>query len=60
VAERHDLVIKSLPFELKPFDYSLIWHPRLEHSAAQRWLRQLLQQQCGHLIDQRIRDMGLG
>ncbi|GAA4896517.1 LysR family transcriptional regulator [Ferrimonas pelagia] len=60
VAEKHDLVIRSLPFELKPFDYSLLWHPRCEHSAPQRWLRDLLKQECGRLIDQRIQDMGLG
>ncbi len=59
VAEKHNLVIKSLPFEFKPFDYSLIWHPRCEHSASQIWLRNLLQEECGKLIDKRIHDMGL-
>lgn len=59
VAKRHDLVVKSLPFEFKPFDYSLIWHPRCEHSAEQIWLRTLLKEQCGQLIDKRIREMGL-
>ncbi|KLV03211.1 LysR family transcriptional regulator [Photobacterium aquae] len=60
VADRHDLVIKPLPFEFKPFEYSLIWHPRCEHSAPQIWLRQLIKEECGKLINQRIRDMGLG
>ncbi|OLQ81330.1 LysR family transcriptional regulator [Photobacterium proteolyticum] len=59
VAEKHNLVIKSLPFEFKPFDYSLIWHPRCEHSASQIWLRNLLKEECGKLIDKRIYDMGL-
>lgn len=59
VAERHDLVIKSLPFEFTPFDYSLIWHSRCEHSAAQLWLRSLLKEECGRLIEKRIGDMGL-
>lgn len=59
VAQKHNLVIKSLPFEFKPFDYSLIWHPRCEHSASQIWLRKLLQEECGKLIDKRIHDMGL-
>lgn len=59
VAEKHDLVIKSLPFEFKPFDYSLIWHPRCEHSASQIWLRNLIQEECGKLIEKRIHDMGL-
>jgi DNA-binding transcriptional LysR family regulator len=59
VAKKHDLIVKSLPFEFKPFEYSLIWHPRCEHSAAQVWLRNLLKEQCGRLIDKRIRAMGL-
>lgn len=59
VADKHDLVIKSLPFEFKPFDYSLIWHPRCEHSASQIWLRNLIKEECGRLIDKRIHDMGL-
>nr|WP_256261017.1 LysR family transcriptional regulator [Shewanella sp. NIFS-20-20] len=60
VAERHQLVIKPLPFEFKPFQYSLAWHPRSEHAAPQQWLRQVIQQECGHLMDSRIRTMGLG
>ncbi|MFT5805771.1 MAG: DNA-binding transcriptional LysR family regulator [Moritella dasanensis] len=59
VAERHNLIVKPLPFEFKPFEYSLIWHPRCEHSAAQIWLRNLLKEQCGRLIDKRVHDMGL-
>jgi len=59
VAEQHNLIVKPLPFEFKPFEYSLIWHPRCEHSAAQRWLRNLLKEQCGRLIDKRVHDMGL-
>lgn len=53
-AEKHGLVIKSLPFEFKPFDYQLIWHPRCEYSAAQIWLRKRLKQECGRLINKRI------
>ncbi|MGF1726509.1 LysR family transcriptional regulator [Photobacterium nomapromontoriensis] len=59
VAETHDLVVKPLPFEFKPFDYSLIWHPRCEHSASQIWLRQLIKEECGKLIDKRVHDLGL-
>ena len=58
VGEKYDLVIKPLPFEFKPFDYSLIWHPRTEHSAAQVWLRNLIKEECSRLIDTRIKDMG--
>ncbi|MGF1683389.1 LysR family transcriptional regulator [Photobacterium minamisatsumaniensis] len=59
VAEKHDLVVKPLPFKFSPFDYSLIWHPRCEHSASQIWLRKLIKEECGKLIDKRIHDMGL-
>ncbi len=59
VAEKHDLIVKPLPFEFKPFEYSLIWHPRCEHSAEQVWLRNLLKEQCGQLIDKRVQEMGL-
>ncbi|MFT6986773.1 MAG: DNA-binding transcriptional LysR family regulator [Psychromonas sp.] len=59
VAEQHDLIVKPLPFEFKPFEYSLIWHPRCEHSAAQIWLRNLLKEECGRLIDKRVLDLGL-
>ena len=60
VAEQHGLVIKRLPFEFKPFEYSLLWHARCEHSSAQRWIRSVLQEECGRLIDKRIEDLGLG
>lgn len=59
VAERYQLKVHSLPFEFQPFDYSLLWHPRVEHSPEQSWLRDLLVQECGKLIDERIRVMGL-
>jgi DNA-binding transcriptional LysR family regulator len=59
VAERYDLVIKPLPFEFTPFDYSMIWHPRCEHSPAQEWLRNLLKEECGRLIAKRVEDLGL-
>ncbi|MGB2079369.1 MAG: LysR family transcriptional regulator [Vibrio sp.] len=53
VAKRHDLVIKPLPFEFTPFDYSLLWHERCDHSAPHQWLRNVLKQECGDLIKQR-------
>ncbi len=60
VAERYDLVVKPLPFHFTPFDYSMIWHPRCEHSPAQEWLRGIVKEECGRLIAKRIEDMGLG
>ncbi len=59
VAERYDLVVKPLPFAFTAFDYSLIWHPRCDHSPAQEWLRSTLRQECSKLIAKRIEDIGL-
>jgi DNA-binding transcriptional LysR family regulator len=59
VANRFDLIIKPLPFEFTPFDYSMIWHPRCEHSPSQEWLRNLLKEECGRLIAKRVDDLGL-
>ncbi|GAD90600.1 MULTISPECIES: LysR family transcriptional regulator [Vibrio] len=59
VAERHNLVVKALPFEFIAFDYSLIWHSRCDSSPAQKWLRAVLKNECGRLIEKRVMDMGL-
>ncbi|MFB9134544.1 LysR family transcriptional regulator [Vibrio olivae] len=59
VGERYGLVVKPLPFDFSAFDYSMIWHPRCDHSPAQAWLRKTLSQECGRLIAKRIEDMGL-
>ncbi|MDE1515740.1 MULTISPECIES: LysR family transcriptional regulator [Vibrio] len=59
VAERYQLVVKPLPFAFTPFDYSMIWHPRCEHSPAQEWLRSIVKEECGKLIAKRVEDMGL-
>jgi DNA-binding transcriptional LysR family regulator len=58
-ADRYDLVIKPLPFEFTPFDYSLIWHARCDASPAQKWLRDVLKNECGRLIEKRVTEMGL-
>lgn len=59
VSDRYDLVVKSLPFDFTPFDYSMIWHPRCEHSPAQKWLRGILKEECGKLIAKRVKDIKL-
>ena len=33
------LAIVAAPVELEPFHYFMVWHPRLDHDPAQRWLR---------------------
>ncbi|AUI84910.1 LysR family transcriptional regulator [Vibrio azureus] len=59
VAERYDLVVKPLPFQFTPFEYSMLWHARCDHSPAQEWLRNVIHEECSRLIAQRIDDMGL-
>ncbi|OIQ25082.1 LysR family transcriptional regulator [uncultured Vibrio sp.] len=59
VAERYELVVKPLPFQFTPFDYSMIWHPRCEHSQVQEWLRSIVKEECGRLIAKRVEEMGL-
>ncbi|MFI0472468.1 LysR family transcriptional regulator [Halomonas sp. HMF6819] len=59
VSERHNLVVKPLPFHFTPFDYSMIWHPRCDYSPSQEWLRNLVKEECGKLIAKRVMDMGL-
>lgn len=34
--------VVDLPFELPPFDVSLVWHARVHEDPAHRWLRELL------------------
>ncbi|MDV7105156.1 LysR family transcriptional regulator [Vibrio sp. TH_r3] len=59
VSERYDLIVKPLPFHFTPFDYSMIWHPRCDHSPVQEWLRSIVKEECGKLIAKRVEDMGL-
>ncbi len=59
VAKKYNLVVKKLPFRLTPFNYSLIWHSRCQHSPSQQWLREVLKQQCGKLIAERVEVMGI-
>jgi DNA-binding transcriptional LysR family regulator len=33
------LALVAAPVELEPFHYFMVWHPRLDHDPAQRWLR---------------------
>ncbi len=38
-----DLAVRALPCELPRIDVGLLWHRRHERDAAQRWLRQVMQ-----------------
>jgi DNA-binding transcriptional LysR family regulator len=42
LAAPYGLRLLPAPIELPKFGLSLIWHPRLEHDPAQRWLRELV------------------
>jgi DNA-binding transcriptional LysR family regulator len=42
LAERYGLRLLPPPLALPKFGFSLIWHPRLDHDPAQRWLRNLV------------------
>src|SRR6266566_3091221 len=33
------IAIVAAPVELEPFQYFMVWHPRLNHDPAQQWLR---------------------
>jgi DNA-binding transcriptional LysR family regulator len=33
------IAVVAAPVELEPFDYFMVWHPRLDHDPAQQWLR---------------------
>jgi DNA-binding transcriptional LysR family regulator len=36
------LAVAAAPVELEPFDFLMIWHPRLDHDPAQQWLRDMI------------------
>jgi DNA-binding transcriptional LysR family regulator len=42
LAERYGLRALPPPVPLPSFGFLLIWHPRLDHDPAQRWLRELV------------------
>ena len=52
VPERHTGTLRAgmysfaLPFVMKEFTVSLLWHPRLEADPVHRWLRQCVQEAC--------------
>ncbi len=53
LAQDYDLVVKPLPFHFAPFDYSMIWHARRDHSPAQVWLRESIEKEWGRLMARR-------
>jgi DNA-binding transcriptional LysR family regulator len=36
------LAVVAAPVELEPFDFLMVWHPRLDHDPAQQWLRDMI------------------
>jgi DNA-binding transcriptional LysR family regulator len=53
VPERHTEGVRvgmhsfELPFSVRQFTVSLLWHPRFEADAAHRWLRNRVRDVCG-------------
>jgi len=43
--KRYGLTVRSLPFELPEFEYSVIWHERRDHDASHAWFRSRLLQE---------------
>jgi DNA-binding transcriptional LysR family regulator len=37
------LAVVGAPVELEPFNYFMVWHPRLDHDPPQQWLRGTVQ-----------------
>ncbi|MFZ5891843.1 MAG: LysR family transcriptional regulator [Myxococcota bacterium] len=42
LAKTYALRLVPPPLELPHFEYCLMWHPRLDHDPAQRWLREVV------------------
>ena len=36
------LAVVAAPVELEPFDYFMVWHPRLDDDPSHGWLRQIV------------------
>lgn len=51
LAERYGLRALPPPIPLPSFGFLLIWHPRLDHEPAQRWLRELVTEVAASLDD---------
>ena len=45
-AKDYPIRLLPAPFSLPKFGLRLMWHPRLDHDPAQRWLRELLISVC--------------
>lgn len=45
-AQNPQLVIKEPPFEIPEFELKMAWSPLLQHNAAHRWLRRLIQEEA--------------
>ncbi|MGR5119873.1 LysR family transcriptional regulator [Vibrio astriarenae] len=43
-AQKMGLNMFELPFEVRSFNHTLLWHRRMEHSSGHRWLRETIQQ----------------
>jgi DNA-binding transcriptional LysR family regulator len=42
LAKTYPLRLVAPPLKLPKFPFSMVWHPRLDHDPAQRWLREFV------------------
>jgi DNA-binding transcriptional LysR family regulator len=50
-ADAPGLAVAAAPVELESFQYSMFWHPRLEHDPAQQWLRATIRSIAAEIVD---------
>ena len=43
----------AAPSEVQTFQYSMVWHPRLEREALHCWFREVVRQVCSKNVDRR-------
>jgi len=57
VLDRYHVRQIAAPLELPGFQYTMVWHPRLEKEALHSWFRGLVRQVCvKHLAREKIGD----
>ena len=45
------IAVVAAPVELEPFQYFMVWHPRLDHDPAQQWLRDTIRSVATAALD---------
>ena len=55
--ERYKLTTVKLPADLSPLrsDYQMTWHRLMHRDSAHIWMRNVLMEECQHLLDQELK-----